>query len=194
MYDSAKRMYKPQTYHHIQEIQKYNIQDYRPRYVFHISPKCNHVLFIDEFHRLEWSNSKKPSAKCAKCNVCANNAATPSHKPTSHKQECFKRTIRREKGGGMVKWRAQGRRLRRLREDDCDNDRIGSCMMEYMDLFKLASPFCEYFVAFPERGLCQTYCTRGSFLAFCLLAVHIPEWTGNGCPALFRGTDEKLEL
>lgn len=29
----AKRMYMPQTYHHIQEIQKYNIQDYRPRYV-----------------------------------------------------------------------------------------------------------------------------------------------------------------
>lgn len=28
----SKRMYKPQTYHHIQEIQKYNIQDYRPRY------------------------------------------------------------------------------------------------------------------------------------------------------------------
>lgn len=28
---SAKRMYYPQTYHHIQEIQKYNIQDYRPR-------------------------------------------------------------------------------------------------------------------------------------------------------------------
>lgn len=28
----AKRMYFPQTYHHIQEIQKYNIQDYRPRY------------------------------------------------------------------------------------------------------------------------------------------------------------------
>ncbi|KAI6091929.1 phospholipid-translocating P-type ATPase [Hypoxylon rubiginosum] len=27
----AKRMYYPQTYHHIQEIQKYNIQDYRPR-------------------------------------------------------------------------------------------------------------------------------------------------------------------
>lgn len=28
--DSVKRMYYPQTYHHIQEIQKYNIQDYRP--------------------------------------------------------------------------------------------------------------------------------------------------------------------
>jgi phospholipid-transporting ATPase len=24
-------MYFPQTYHHVQEIQKYNIQDYRPR-------------------------------------------------------------------------------------------------------------------------------------------------------------------
>ena len=27
----AKRMYKPQAYHHVQEIQKYNVQDYRPR-------------------------------------------------------------------------------------------------------------------------------------------------------------------
>jgi phospholipid-transporting ATPase len=27
----VKRMYFPRTYHHIQEIQKYNIQDYRPR-------------------------------------------------------------------------------------------------------------------------------------------------------------------
>ncbi|KAF3938341.1 hypothetical protein ABW19_dt0210425 [Dactylella cylindrospora] len=27
----AKRMYFPQTYHYVQEIQKYNIQDYRPR-------------------------------------------------------------------------------------------------------------------------------------------------------------------
>ena len=34
VYKYVKRMYRPQTYHHIQEIQKYNIQDYRPRYVF----------------------------------------------------------------------------------------------------------------------------------------------------------------
>lgn len=27
----AKRMYIPQPYHHVQEIQKYNVQDYRPR-------------------------------------------------------------------------------------------------------------------------------------------------------------------
>jgi phospholipid-transporting ATPase len=30
-YKYVKRMYYPQPYHHIQEIQKYNIQDYRPR-------------------------------------------------------------------------------------------------------------------------------------------------------------------
>ena len=35
----AKRMYYPQAYHHVQEIQKYNIQDYRPRYVSHTSPR-----------------------------------------------------------------------------------------------------------------------------------------------------------
>lgn len=26
-----KRMYRPEAYHHVQEIQKYNVQDYRPR-------------------------------------------------------------------------------------------------------------------------------------------------------------------
>ncbi len=29
----SKRMWWPEVYHHVQEIQKYNIQDYRPRYV-----------------------------------------------------------------------------------------------------------------------------------------------------------------
>lgn len=40
----AKRMYYPQTYHHIQEIQKYNIQDYRPRYKFpqYLIAKCGY--------------------------------------------------------------------------------------------------------------------------------------------------------
>lgn len=28
---SAKRMYFPRPYHHVQEIQKYNVADYRPR-------------------------------------------------------------------------------------------------------------------------------------------------------------------
>jgi phospholipid-transporting ATPase len=34
---SAKRFWWPQAYHHVQEIQKYNIQDYRPRYVFSLA-------------------------------------------------------------------------------------------------------------------------------------------------------------
>lgn len=29
----SKRLWRPQAYHHVQEIQKYNIQDYRPRCV-----------------------------------------------------------------------------------------------------------------------------------------------------------------
>ena len=29
----SKRLWRPEAYHHVQEIQKYNIQDYRPRYV-----------------------------------------------------------------------------------------------------------------------------------------------------------------
>ena len=32
----GKRIWAPEVYHHVQEIQKYNIQDYRPRYVYTI--------------------------------------------------------------------------------------------------------------------------------------------------------------
>lgn len=49
---SAKRMYYPQSYHHIQEIQKYNIQDYRPRYVWIWSLYIDHSSnYIN--HRME---------------------------------------------------------------------------------------------------------------------------------------------
>lgn len=42
----VKRMYRPETYHHIQEIQKYNIQDYRPRYAHLTTPAfLFHLLF-----------------------------------------------------------------------------------------------------------------------------------------------------
>jgi phospholipid-transporting ATPase len=48
-------MYYPQTYHHIQEIQKYNIQDYRPRYVsflFHFSfPPLTHSSRMEQFQK-----------------------------------------------------------------------------------------------------------------------------------------------
>jgi phospholipid-transporting ATPase len=30
----SKRLWRPEAYHHVQEIQKYNIQDYRPRYAY----------------------------------------------------------------------------------------------------------------------------------------------------------------
>lgn len=110
---SAKRMYYPQAYHHIQEIQKYNIQDYRPRYVLFsnilsIQPP-NHILIFSL--SIEWSNSKKQSEKCAKSNACVNNAAMPSHKPMNPKLGSYKLTIRRGREEGMVRWLVRGRRL-----------------------------------------------------------------------------------
>ena len=60
---------------------------------------------------LAWSNSKKPSAKSAKCSACANNAAMPSHKLMSPKRESSKRMIRRGREGGMARWPVRGRRL-----------------------------------------------------------------------------------
>lgn len=35
----SKRLWRPEAYHHVQEIQKYNIQDYRPRYVSPAPPR-----------------------------------------------------------------------------------------------------------------------------------------------------------
>ena len=43
-------MYYPQTYHHIQEIQKYNIQDYRPRYA---SSHCFFCFSLTNDPRME---------------------------------------------------------------------------------------------------------------------------------------------
>ena len=86
---SAKRMYYPQTYHHVQEIQKYNIQDYRPRYV----GRCN-ILHIDANLCPEWSNSKRQSAKCDKSSECGSSAGTPFRKRTSRRGECWRPTIR----------------------------------------------------------------------------------------------------
>jgi hypothetical protein len=105
-YHSAKRMYNPQTYHHIQEIQKYNIQDYRPRYVF----SCQKDLADTDSTNIAWSNSKKPSAKSAKYSACANNAATPSHKPMNLRQESSRLMTRQEKEAGMVRWPVRDRR------------------------------------------------------------------------------------
>jgi hypothetical protein len=105
-YHSAKQMYNPQTYHHIQVIQKYNIQDYRPRYVF----SCQKDLANTDRSNLAWNNSKKPSEKSAKYSACANNAATPSHKPMNLRRESSRLMTRQEKEAGMVRWPVRDRR------------------------------------------------------------------------------------
>lgn len=105
---SAKRMYYPQTYHHIQEIQKYNIQDYRPRYVLFIpiSIDLGPLLILLP----GWSNSKKPSEKSARSSGCANNVATPSRKPTNPKHAYYKHTTQLGKEDDTEKWQVRGRR------------------------------------------------------------------------------------
>jgi phospholipid-transporting ATPase len=105
--DSAKRMYRPQTYHHIQEIQKYNIQDYRPRYVIPIICHYNSLRQANAFHT-GWNNSKKQSARSAKCSVCASNVAMPSRKQTSPRREFCKHTIPQGREGDMEKWQVRG--------------------------------------------------------------------------------------
>lgn len=63
---SAKRMYYPQTYHHIQEIQKYNIQDYRPRYESLSPPLLLILLISSKDGTIPKSHPKSPpSAKNA---------------------------------------------------------------------------------------------------------------------------------
>jgi hypothetical protein len=99
-------MYYPQTYHHIQEIQKYNIQDYRPRYVTIAFPLSRAPLMIS----IGWNNSKKQSAKCVKFSACENNVATLSLRQTSHKHAYYKPTTPLESVAATVKWRVQGRK------------------------------------------------------------------------------------
>ena len=107
----AKRMYFPQSYHHVQEIQKYNIQDYRPRYV--LPPNTLYHPF--SIARLTdvcvgWNNSKRPSEKCGRCNGCESSAGTLSRKRTSRRHVCCRLTIPRENVGGMVRWLVVGGR------------------------------------------------------------------------------------
>jgi phospholipid-transporting ATPase len=101
----AKRMYFPQSYHHVQEIQKYNIQDYRPRYVTPLL--C--IPHIEEplTSMTEWSSSKKQSAKSGKYSACASSVDTPSPKQTSRKRGCYRRTILHKSVGGLVRWQVR---------------------------------------------------------------------------------------
>ena len=116
--NSAKRMYYPQTYHHIQEIQKYNIQDYRPRYViFPLSspvtssshpppslPLFSTSMNVLTIRKTEWNNSKRQSAKFVKSSACASSADTPSLRLMRVRRECCRRMIRLVREVGMVRW------------------------------------------------------------------------------------------
>ena len=98
-------MYFPQSYHHVQEIQKYNIQDYRPRYVPFASFHSSSVLTTI----LGWSNFRKQFAKSDKSSACASNAATLSRRRTRVKHAFYKRTTQRGKEEDMERWRVRGR-------------------------------------------------------------------------------------
>src|SRR5579862_5102613 len=112
---SARRMYYPKQYHYVQEIQKFNVADYRPRYSLQLLPSLRYItcplvylielllynLFLvlhallPKLHDLisGWSNSKKQFAKSVKYKECENNAATPSLKATKVKCVLFAHTI-----------------------------------------------------------------------------------------------------
>lgn len=110
-------MYYPQSYHHIQEIQKYNIQDYRPRYVSELV----FLGFADLF--LAWNNSRKPSEKYDKYSACVNSADMLSRKQMNHKREYYKPTIPPKSVADMERWSARGR----VGDDEIRRDR--NCMM-----------------------------------------------------------------
>jgi hypothetical protein len=115
-------MYFPQTYHHVQEIQKYNIQDYRPRYVTKIliiylrscttktTPYQHHFIevgAVTDILSAEWNNSKRQSAKCGRSSACGNKEVTHSRKQTNRKRAYSKRTILRGPEDAMEKWQAR---------------------------------------------------------------------------------------
>ena len=100
----SKRMYYPQSYHHVQEIQKYNIQDYRPRYVL----RWLHIARVNADYQTGWNNFKRRSGKCGKSSECESNADMPSCKRMSHRHVCYKPTIPRGNVEGMVRWLVVG--------------------------------------------------------------------------------------
>jgi hypothetical protein len=75
---SYRRTYKPASYHIAQELQKYNIPDYRPRqeqYVYRKSiPKLNANVIAPV-------GSRRPSRKCVLCRGCDEIAGSLSVKP-----------------------------------------------------------------------------------------------------------------
>ena len=107
---SAKRMYYPQSYHHVQEIQKYNIQDYRPRYDPQFLPSSKLLLT----HESEWNNSRKLSEKYGKCRECVSKEVMRSRKPMRVSRGWFKPMIPRKNEENTARWRVCGSEKRCL--------------------------------------------------------------------------------
>jgi phospholipid-transporting ATPase len=105
----AKRMYFPQAYHHVQEIQKYNIQDYRPRYVVVID-----FLFVIECRLMKdigWNNFKRRFVRLDRSSVCVSSADMLLARRMRVRPECCKRMTRRLQEGGMENLRVVGSKV-----------------------------------------------------------------------------------
>ena len=92
-------MYYPKQYHYVQEIQKFNVADYRPRY----SHPSHTQMLPSGLTFIVWSNSRKRSVKCDKYKECVSNVATPSPKATKAKCVSFVHMILLKIVGSMVK-------------------------------------------------------------------------------------------
>ena len=73
---SYRRTYMPASYHIAQELQKYNIPDYRPRQEQYVSWVLTLILYAYVI-----AGSKKLSRKCALCRGCDEIAGSLSVKP-----------------------------------------------------------------------------------------------------------------
>lgn len=67
---SYKRTYMPASYHIAQEIQKYNIPDYRPRQEQSVHSAPFELRTVSSYPCFLPADSKKPSRKYALYNVC----------------------------------------------------------------------------------------------------------------------------
>jgi len=72
---SYRRTYMPSSYHIVQELQKYNIPDYRPRQEQYVLLYIPYYLFSSLLHI---PGFRKPSKKFGPHSVCAAIAVLPS--------------------------------------------------------------------------------------------------------------------
>ena len=95
---SYRRTYRPAPYHIAQELQKYNIPDYRPRQEQCVSSSSISKLLTPLL------DSKKQSRRFGRCNVCAVIAVSLSARPRMRdvktKQSSSERTIHQNRMHG----------------------------------------------------------------------------------------------